>query len=139
MWINEELISEDHIGFVYLIENKLTGKKYIGKKLLTTTRTKKLGVKALKAQEGKIGRKKTKEKVVKESDWRKYFGSDDELKEDVKKLGEENFTRTIIKLCTSKKQLSYYEEKYMFVYEVLENPEKFYNKNIGGTYFRKDV
>ena len=139
MWIGEDLISEEHVGFVYLIENKQTGKKYIGKKLLTSTRTKKLGVKALKAQEGKIGRKKTKEKVVKESDWRKYYGSDDELKEDVKNLGPENFERTILKLCISKKQLSYYEEKYLFTHEVLEYPDKFYNKNIGGTFFRKDV
>lgn len=140
MWINEDQINmEEHIGFVYQIENIQTGKKYIGKKSLISTRTKKLGVRAMAAQEGKKGRKKTKETVVRESDWQRYWGSDDELKQDVETLGKDNFVRTILRLCTSKKELSYYEEKFMFINEVLEDSDKWYNKNIGGTYFRRDV
>lgn len=140
MWLNEDKIDfEKHTGFVYEIENLETGKKYIGKKSLTSTRTKKLGVRALAAQEGKIGRKKTKEKITKESDWKKYWGSDDELKKEVKDLGENKFKRTILRLCSGKKELSYFEEKYLYTNEVLEHPDKWYNKNIAGKYFRKDL
>lgn len=140
MWLNEDKIDfEKHTGFVYEIENLETGKKYIGKKSLISTRTKKLGVRALAAQEGKIGRKKTKEKITKESDWKKYWGSDDELKKEVKDLGENKFKRTILRLCSGKKELSYFEEKYLYTNEVLENPDKWYNKNIAGKYFRKDL
>lgn len=55
--------------------------------------------------------KTRKRKVVKESDWRNYYGSSEELKKDVATHGKENFKRTILKLCTCKWQLKYEELK----------------------------
>jgi len=62
-------------GFVYLITNLTNDRKYIGKKSFWTRR-----------KDKKTGRRKTKE-----SDWKNYFGSCDELNEDVKLLGKDIF------------------------------------------------
>ncbi len=110
-------------GFVYKITNNINGKAYIGKKSFWTRRKPK-----------NANRRKTKE-----SDWRFYFGSNENLKEDVKQLGPENFTREILYLCKNKKQMSFLEVKIQFVNEVLENPDQWYNSNISGKFFRKDV
>lgn len=105
---------DDCVGFVYLIENLLTGKKYIGKKLSTSTRTKLIN-----------GKKK---KVKTESNWKKYFGSNDELNADVKLHGVDKFKRTILHLCVSKSDCNYLEAREQFDMRVLENPELFYNR-----------
>ena len=89
---------KDNVGFVYLIENCITGKKYIGKKLFKFTRTKKV--------------KGKKRKVVKESDWKSYYGSNKKLLEDVQEHGKENFKRKILRLCKTRGTASYYEVKY---------------------------
>jgi len=80
-------------GFVYIITNLTNNKKYIGKKHFWT-----------RQKDRKTGRRKTQE-----SDWMNYFGSCDELKEDVKLLGPDNFLREILYLCPHKKSMSYYE------------------------------
>src|SRR5690554_2525437 len=98
----KEFTSEDigdYIGFVYLITNLVTGRKYIGKKLLKTNRR----------IRRKTGRKVRRQ--IKESDWKEYYGSNDELKEDVKKYGKENFKREILHLCKTKGECSWYELK----------------------------
>lgn len=105
---------EDYVGFVYLIENLLDGRKYIGKKLSTSTRTKLIN-----------GKKK---KVKTESNWKKYFGSNDELIADVKLHGAENFKRTILHMCISKSDCNYLEAREQFDMRVLEKPELFYNR-----------
>jgi len=116
-WIFEEQIVEEvdpiFVGFVYIITNKLNGKKYIGKKLLQFRRTKKIKGKS--------------KKVLVESDWRQYFGSNAELNEDVKELGAENFDRTILRFCKSKGECSYWEAKCQFEFDVLLNPQEYYN------------
>jgi hypothetical protein len=116
-WIFEEQIVEEvdpiFVGFVYIITNKLNGKKYIGKKLLQFRRTKKIKGKS--------------KKVLVESDWRQYFGSNVELNEDVKELGAENFDRTILRFCKSKGECSYWEAKCQFEFDVLLNPQEYYN------------
>lgn len=148
MWIyqGKEVTEEDTLnkfGFVYIITRLANGdlpeRYYIGKKQLISNRKKKLTKKELAAAPVKPGRKPTHKRVISESDWINYWGSDDELKKEVKELGEDAFIRTILRFCTSKKQLSYYEEKEQFIQEVLEKSELFYNKNIGGTYFIKDL
>ena len=110
-----EQISEEYIGFVYLITNLTNGKKYIGKKLAKFKVTKK----PLKG-------KKNKRRSTKESDWRTYWGSSDKLNADVEHLGPENFTREILFYCTSRGELSYLEAKEQFDRKVLET-EEYYN------------
>ena len=110
-----EKISEEYIGFVYLITNLTNDRKYIGKKLAQFKVTKK----PLKG-------KKNKRRSTKESDWRTYWGSSDHLNEDVEHLGPENFTREILYYCTSRGELSYLEAKEQFDRKVLETDE-YYN------------
>lgn len=108
-------ISEEYVGFVYLITNLTNNKKYIGKKLAKFKVTKK----PLKG-------KKNKRRSTKESDWRDYWGSSDNLNADVEHLGPENFTREILYYCTSRGELSYLEAKEQFDREVLKTDE-YYN------------
>lgn len=110
-----EEISEEYVGFVYLITNLTNNKKYIGKKLAKFKVTKK----PLKG-------KKNKRRSTKESDWRTYWGSSDHLNADVEQLGPENFTREILYYCTSRGELSYLEAKEQFDRKVLET-EEYYN------------
>ena len=109
-------IPEGYTAFVYLITNKLTNKKYIGKKLFYFTKT--------KSVKGK------KKRIKQESDWKEYWSSSDDVKKDVKEYGEENFSREIIKLCINKGSASYFEAKEQFINEVLEKPEEWYNGQI---------
>lgn len=105
---------ESHTGFVYLITNLTNNKKYVGKKLFKSTRTKTI--------------KGKRKKVKSDSDWRNYYGSNAILKEDVKRLGTENFKREILKLCKSKGTANYFEMKYQIQFEVLERPDEYYNE-----------
>jgi len=108
-------------GFVYIITNLTNNKKYIGKKHFWTRQKSK-----------KTGRRKPEE-----SDWKNYFGSCDELKEDVKKIGKEHFLREILYLCPHKKSMSYYETYEQFNRNVLLS-EDYYNTNIGGTFYMSE-
>ena len=110
-----EEVSEEYVGFVYLITNLTNNKKYIGKKLTKFKVTKK----PLKG-------KKNKRRSTKESDWRTYWGSSPHLQEDVEKIGPNNFTREILYYCTSRGELSYLEAKEQFDREVLKTDE-YYN------------
>lgn len=105
-------------GFVYLITNTTNNRKYIGKKSFWSRR-----------KTHKTGRRKTKE-----SDWKTYYGSCDELKEDVKLLGKDKFVREILYLCPHKKSMSYYETYEQFNRDVLMTDE-YYNTNIEGRFF----
>lgn len=135
-YLTLEDFPENCIGFVYKIYNTDTGKIYIGKKILRNLLTKKLTIKEKEAW-SKPGKVPSKQKVVKESDWAKYYGSCKPLLEDVRVLGPHKFKREIIEFCFSKKQLSYYEVFYQMVYEVLSTDS--YNENIQGKWFKRDV
>jgi len=118
---------QDYFGFVYLIQNNLNGRKYIGRKYLWSFRTPK----------GK------KRKVKSESDWKNYYGSCPELKEDIGKFGRENFSRTILSLHKTKGKTNYEETRQLFVHNVLiesldNGDPAFYNSNVLSRYFRKD-
>jgi len=129
MWLYpQEFNIEDYFGFVYIITNLETNKKYIGKKFFHHT-------KKLPPLKG-MKRKRT---VVKESDWKTYYGSSNILKEELKQHGKDKFKREIIKLCTNKKELTYWETKLQFAYGVLEKPDEYYNDNILGKFFTRDL
>ena len=134
---NLDQFPEGTFGFVYRILHKATGKAYIGKKVLYHSLKKKLTQKELAEIEGQ-GRRPSFRLVVKESDWKHYWGSNKALQELKKTSSAEDFERTILKISPDKKLLTYYETKYLFVYEVLEKPENFYNDNILGKFYSKD-
>jgi hypothetical protein len=117
----------DNFGFVYLITNKSNQRQYIGRKYFWSFRTPK----------GK------KRKVKSESDWKKYYGSCPELKEDVEKFGRESFSRTILSLHKTKGKTNFEETRQLFANNVLtesldDGTPAFYNSNILSRYFRKD-
>jgi hypothetical protein len=120
--VNE--LPEDCVGFVYLITNNITGRKYIGKKLAKFSKT---TYRVVKLKNGTKKKKKIRSKV--DSDWQEYYGSSIELSSDIEKLGKENFTREIIHYCKSKAQTSYLEAKEQFARNVLESKD-YYNGQI---------
>jgi len=119
-----ETLPEDCVGFVYLITNNLSGRKYIGKKLAKFSRT---TLKTVKQKNGIKKKKKVRSKV--DSDWREYYGSSPELSRDIELLGTENFTRQILYYCKSKAECSYVEAREQFARQVLESQD-YYNGHI---------
>ena len=116
----------DLFGFVYRITNLSTGKQYIGRKYFWQKRKPKGG----------------KRRVTSESDWKRYFGSSEELKRDIEDLGRENFRREIISVHTTLGRTNYEETRQLFLNNVLtesvDGLPKYYNNNILGRYMRKD-
>lgn len=110
---------DDYEGFVYLIENTSTGRKYIGKK-------------AFWFRHMKRGKRRTFE-----SDWRTYHGSNDELRDDVQNYADVLFQRTILHLCFYKKQMTFLEQKEQWDHNVLLTDD-YYNTNIGGKFFVRE-
>ena len=144
MWLyNEKVIEniedfpQDTFGFIYIVTHKPSGKSYIGKKVLYHNVKKKLTKKELAEQTGP-GRKSATKVVVKESDWKTYYGSAKPILEYIKDGKQEEFTREILQLVPNKKLLTYYECKFLFKYGVLEHPEGYFNDNILGKFFTKD-
>ena len=108
----------DKFGFVYIITNLQTEKKYIGCKQYF------------------IGKSK------RESRWQSYMGSSKYLKEDIKKVGKKNFKFEVIDEFKNKRSLKYYELAYQVKYNVLtdcvegSDNNKYYNNYIGGKFYR---
>jgi hypothetical protein len=133
---NIDDFKKENVGFIYLITNTTNNKIYIGRKSLYSNINKKLTKKELLEQSGP-GRKPTKKLVTSESNWKVYCGSSKELLKDIKEIGEDKFTREILHLCNTKKQLTFYEIQYQIIYKVLEVDS--YNDNILGKFYRKDL
>ena len=119
-------------GFVYQTTHLPTNKKYIGKKSLMYNLKKKLGKKEKALWEGK-GRPPVYKRVLKESDWKNYYGSHSFIKE----ANEEDLKREILEIAYHKKELTYLECKYQFTLGVLES-RSYLNDNILGKFFDKD-
>ena len=128
MWIHNdnevETLPDDCVGFVYIITNLKTNRKYVGKKLAKFSKT---TYKTVVLKNGKKKKKKIRSKI--DSDWKDYYGSSKELNEDVEKLGTENFKREILFFCKSKAECSYIESREQFSRKVLESDD-YYNNNI---------
>jgi hypothetical protein len=120
-------------GFVYLIQDTVTFKPYVGKKVLRNIRKKKISQKIKKATKTR----KTYERTVKESDWIDYYGSSKELLADIQKYGKQRFKRVILELCCTKKYLSYAEVAWQIKLDVLRQDT--YNGNILGRYYPRDM
>ena len=134
MWyMNDEPYDEtpeEYQGFVYLITEIDTDKKYIGKKFFWKPKI--------------LPKTKTRKRRVRtrvESDWREYYGSSNEVKLLVEKKGVDNYRRTILYLCKTKGECSYYEAKLQFEHDVLLRDD-YYNEFIGckihSKHLRKD-
>ena len=118
---------DDFFGFVYRIINLQNVREYIGRKYFWKFRTPK----------GK------KRKVKSESDWKKYYGSCPELKEEIQQLGRQNFSRTILSLHNTAGKTNYEETRQLFSNNVLtealgDGTPAYYNSNILSRYFKKN-
>jgi hypothetical protein len=118
---------DDNIGFVYELVDNENGKMYIGKKFFWSTRR-------LPPLKGK----NRKRKVVKESDWKTYMSSSNEVIELFENHGFDRFTRNIIHLCKTRGQLSYMELKEQMDRRVLESDD-YYNGIIQCRIHKKHV
>ncbi len=117
----------DNYGFVYIITNLSNERQYIGRKYFWQKRKPKGG----------------KRRVTSESDWKKYYGSCPELKDDIKEYGKDSFSRVILSLHTTPGRVNYEETRQLFLHDVLtkaltDGTPAFYNSNILGRYYRKD-
>jgi hypothetical protein len=117
----------DFFGYVYRITNLHNGRQYIGRKYFYQKRKPKGG----------------KRRVKSESDWKRYYGSSDELKRDVKEFGRDKFRREIISLHKTLGKVNYEETKQLFLNNVLmesldDGSPMYYNSNILGRYMKKD-
>jgi len=128
---------EGSFGFIYQITHTPTNKRYIGKKVLYFTRKVKL-TKAEIAEQTGPGRKPTTKLVTKESDWKTYYGSNKEFVSLTKIYPKDQFEKVILEFAPNKKMLTYYECKYLFKYDAIENNPLYYNDNILGKFYRKD-
>ena len=130
-WLYEGKIFEtediqENFGFVYLINCEETQRKYLGRKYIWSFRTPK----------GK------KRKVKQESDWKNYYGSCPELKEDIKKYGKDKFQRIIVSLHKTLGKTNYEETRQLFLNNVLtealdSGTPAYYNSNILSRYYKK--
>lgn len=128
-----EMVDNVPVGFIYSITNTNNGKVYIGRKSFLTTRKVGIGKKAIANMVDKRGSKK--KTIVNQSNWEVYTGSNKQLNEDIS--SGNNIRREIIKLCYTKKQMTYWEMFFQFQYDVLR--EESYNDNILGKFFRSDL
>jgi hypothetical protein len=130
-------LPDDCVGFVYMITNQLTGRKYIGKKLAKFSKT---TYRMVKLKNGTKKKKKIRSKI--DSDWQDYWGSSPNLTEDIVKLGVANFSREILYYCHSKAECSYVEAREQFARRVLESDD-YYNGHIQvrvhGSHIKKSI
>lgn len=112
----EEADIGEYEGFVYLITEIHTGKKYIGKKIFFN-----------KVSKPPLKGKKRRRISKKFSDWETYYGSSDSMKEAIDSNGIAAYKREIIRLCKSKSEMSYVESKEIFVRDALINTDYYNN------------
>jgi hypothetical protein len=109
--------TEEHIGeafgFVYMITHLKTGRKYIGKKFFTKSKTK------------QVKGKKKRSRVS--SDWITYWGSNKKLQEEVKENGKDQYVREILHLCKTRSECSYWETWEIFTRHALMH-DSYYNE-----------
>jgi len=121
--VTDEIIGDTY-GFVYVITNNISGRKYVGRKYFT-----KAGYKTVKGK---------RKKIRVSSGWESYYGSNKVLLADVATLGESNFSRRIVKLCRNRSECSYWETHYIFQWEALLS-DRWYNEWVTCKISKKNV
>jgi len=129
-WVNETGINDftGMQGFIYRIDYE-DEFYYYGKKDFVSDVKTPLGKKALAEQTDK--RLKTYKRVQRETNWRTYEGSHDAIGFTIK-------CKTIIRLCRTKRELTFREAEIQFKQGVLFS-EKCLNKNILGKFFKGNI
>ena len=138
---------ENVFGFIYKITNGKTDEYYIGKKQVLSVRKRNFGKREITALEDK--RMKKYEYVTKESDWKEYRSSNKVVKgwfdENETALNEgrnndinDRLELRILRFCSNKKSLTYYELQEQFAHDVLADEDSL-NDNLLGKFFRKDL
>ena len=130
-WLYEnkeyDVTPDEYQGFVYLITELDTRKKYIGKKFFWKPKTLPIT---------KTRKRRIKTRV--ESDWRTYYGSSITVQNLIEEKGLDNWKREILRLCKTKGECSYYEAKEQFEHDVLLSDD-YYNEFIGCKIHSKHV
>lgn len=129
----DEIPADHPYGFIYQITYE-DGTYYYGMKRLWSFSTLPI-LKSGKKREGHIrftykngsGKRKHVEEIRRESDWKKYTGSND--------IDLPIISREILAFARTKRELSYLEAKCLFQTEALED-ELCRNQNILGSFFR---
>lgn len=103
-------------GFVYLVENKLNSRKYIGCKQLRFKRVR-----------PRNKSRKKKEVHYVESDWRTYTTSSSELNRDIASQGLDTFSFWILSFHDCKRSMLLEEARLIIHHKALDDMA-FYNK-----------
>ena len=111
----DNFTTDDYYGFVYLITSRATNQKYVGKKFFWSKKTL-----------PKTKTRKRRKITYVESDWRKYYGSNRILNEEIEVAGHDFYYREILHLCKTKGECAYMEAKEQFERDVLLTDE-YYN------------
>ncbi len=128
--ISSDFSPEGLAGFVYMVVNVLTKRRYIGRKYFTAKTSK------------KVRGRKRRQRTYKESDWRYYKSSSEDLKADIARLGPEAFEFSILSLHKTRAETNYEETRQHFIRDVLyakllSGEYEFYNTCILHRYWRK--
>lgn len=130
MWLykGRELIEDDipdkSIGFIYLMTHIPSGRKYIGRKLLT-----------------KAHRRQKNKKVIRtriESDWKDYWSSSPEIHQIIEEEGKDAFAKEILLFSPNKSILNYLEERILYSVGALESND-WINSNIRSKMYRRNI
>ena len=123
-----EIDINDWFGFIYRIIEKDTSKHYIGKKQFHTYRKKRLK------------ERKNRKTIVTESDWKSYTSSSNQINENLKLKGADNYSFIIESLHKTRGSLFYAEVERQITENVLretleDGTRKYYNGHIAGVKF----
>ncbi len=123
-WKGPTFDPEDHFGFIYLITNNSSNRKYIGKKQFTTVRR----YTPANKKRARITRKDT--------NWKTYTGSNEVLNEDIELYGKHCYSFEMLSVWNYKSSLWYAEIKEIVDRDAMARPEEYYNGTLPAMKFR---
>lgn len=140
-WVGLKADTKNFFGFIYLITDTETNRKYIGKKQFFFAKPRAKGCRSKVADRQSP---KWKGCCWKDSGWRDYKGSSPSLAKWMKANPDNIYTYEIIQLCRSRGLLTYTEVAEMWERKVLETklPDgeyEYFNRHIGAIKFRPQV